>query len=785
MPSQNKSLIFHSTVRSDRGGPNVLLAFGQNVVHFICCIVIVCSHLHQAVAQEIEAISFQWRVLPILTKAGCNSGACHGAAAGRGEFQLSLFASNPASDHRELTREFGGRRICRETPDQSLIWLKATEQVAHDGGCRLTIGSNEASNVLVWIQQGAQVDSVSPSPELTIECKSIESQRLPFETRVVGTLSWPDGRTEDVTRLLFLQSAMPDQVTFDESQGLLRIHQSGWYPVTFRFGPMVRSFSFIVPLPSTQRSGRANSTTTEHTQQNPIDASIASLHQQLGVETAEPIDDESFLRRVTLDLIGRLPTEKEWETIAATKPVDRAEIVDRLLHSKEYASHWGSILSRWWNVQPEAASRDQTSGFDAMQFWIREQLNSDVSMSTMVAAMIGGTGDTSQFGPANYYRLIPSTNERVEKFSESMMGVRLRCANCHQHPFDHWTQDDYHGLAAIFARISSGTKITWLDKGDAIHPATGDAALPKIPGDLITSWTHATDPRAQLATWITDARNPYFATNIANRVWGELMGGPVIAPMGDLRVTNPPISKDLITCLQDQFVDNGMHLRPFLRMIVLSGTYQRSVRAKRPDAIQGNSEIEETHRLWAERAFASGRERPIDTQIYFRCVSRLVETLSQKPLIDIELYSRASDIIENNPIRDPAMMIATDQSTCVRNSKPSIDCGIENATELSLRSQLELILGSNIQSRIAIPDTLSKELMHSEQERKRFIDRIYRLAFCRSPRSEEVAFWTGYMNEQVKPQQPNQTVTGTTEFNDAILDMVWAIATSREFRTNH
>ena len=711
------------------------------------------------VSASASAVDFQRDIMPVLTKAGCNGGACHGAAVGRGEFRLSLYGGDPQADFQAIVRELQGRRVNLADPGQSLLILKATETIEHGGGQRLGADEEGANRLLAWIEQGARwsehQDGGDASPS-DLQRLAVSPQRgvVTLESPQVqlsATAHFADGSQRDVTRWTVFTPEDTSSVSVDATSGEATVLRRGRHVLVARYLGEVTPIEILVPL-SDHPAGPAVSDSLGW-----IDRQVIQRLSTLRIPLSPSVDDATFLRRVTLDLTGRLPTPAATRGFLADERSDRRErLIDRLLESDEFNEYWTSRLAQLLRLKSQA---NDDLGASTYHRWLREQLEQRVGYDRLAREVLTAQGDTHEIGPANFYRTVGGPREQAELTSEVFMGQRLRCANCHNHPLDRWTQDDYHGMSAIFATVRSGRTISLDERGFVIHPKTGENAVPKIPGErfldadtqvLGTETGANADLREDLAAWLIDSDNPYFAKAIVNRLWQAMMGRGLVEPVDDLRATNPATHPALLDQLADDFVDSGYDLRHTLGLIARSDAYARSA-----DAVEGNESD--------DRFYSRFLRTPLPPEVLADAISdvlELPETYGDLPLgtravalVDPKTESRSLDILGR----------CSREDTC--ESAPGSGAG-------GLTLKLHLFNGDLLNRRIAAPQSRLSRLLRESKPPMQVIDEFYTTALQRHPSEAESAFW----REQIGDG------SGTRE---VLEDFVWSLLTCNEFTTNH
>ena len=540
-------------------------------------------------------------VVPILTRLGCNTGACHGRLEGQNGFHLSLFGYDPAGDYQAVARDAGQRRLSRLSPDQSLFLAKAIGRVPHVGGARTPVGSPEHQTLLAWVRDGAPehrgkthgaVTNVRVEPGETVRMDEPGTWQL----RVVA--QYADGHRRDVTRLASFK-VNDDTSASVNHQGRVKLLSRAETDLIVRYGSHVLS----TRLSTVINPGLAFDF-SKLKRRNFIDDELFKRLEALKVPPSPPTTDAAFLRRISLDLTGEQPRPDEVRTFLTDKDPDkRTKLIDRLLHEKEFVQFWrikmGDLL------QISTAREGNTA--PRYQVWIDHCLEKNRPWDEVVRTLLTAVGDPNDIdngGPVNYALDTMLPNEQAEQTAQRFMGLRMRCAQCHDHPFDVWTQDAYYGLAAFFAKVQRGggagpgmmmgrDRVTINPKGEVIHLRTKKPVEPHLLNGKVVKVASDDDPRKPLADWITAPDNPYFARAMANWVWAQLFGKGLVDPPDDMSRSNPPIHPELLDALVRHFVEHKYDLRDLIRTITSSETYALS-----GQTVPGN---EKDRRLFSHR----------------------------------------------------------------------------------------------------------------------------------------------------------------------------------------
>ncbi len=530
-------------------------------------------------------INFANQIVPIFTKFGCSSGGCHGKASGQNGFKLSLLGFEPDIDYTSLVKEARGRRLFPAAPEQSLLLTKSVGQVAHGGGKRIEVGSDEYRLMRRWIASGMPfgekedpvVTKISVYPEHRVMDRNAKQQFAVYA-------HYSDNSVEDITRRATYESNDQEIASVSEG-GLVRtLALSGEAAVMIRYQEQVGIFRATVPL-------GVKTPAYTFVEQTKADKHTAKKWKDLGLVPSEICSDSDFVRRLSLDLCGTLPTPKQVaDFVADADTKKRDKLVDRLLDSPEYAyyfaSKWADILRVKRRNLPERAK-----GTFAFHTWIRKSIAKDKPYDEFVRDILGATGDELSSPATVWYKELNQPQEFVDDAAQVFLGLRLACAQCHHHPYEKWSQDDYWGLAAFFGRVgrkqipvlgsanngqSGRLAIFTLSSGTVINKKTSKPApIKALDADAIEV-DRSEDPRQKLVDWMVAKDNPFFARAVANRYWAHFMGRGIVDPLDDMRITNPPSNPELLDALAKELVDSKFSLKHLIGVIVKSRTYQLS-----------------------------------------------------------------------------------------------------------------------------------------------------------------------------------------------------------------
>jgi hypothetical protein len=530
-------------------------------------------------------INFGNQVVPIFTKLGCNSGGCHGKASGQNGFKISLLGFEPEVDYAALVKEARGRRLFPAAPDQSLLLLKASGAIAHGGGKRLEIGSDEYKLIRRWIAGGTPfgkpedpvVAGINIYPEHRVLPRNGKQQFAVYA-------HYSDGSIEDITRRAQYESN-DTEIAVVDGGGLVRtLALSGEAAIMARYQGNVATFRATVPLgvPTPQYA---------FAPQTLVDQYAQKKWQELGLVPSDLCSDEQFIRRASLAITGTLPTPAQVSAFIADPDAQKREkLVDALVESPEYsyyfANKWADIL----RVKRRGGNNSATGTF-GFHGWIRDAVAADKPYDEFARAILTATGDENGCPPTVWYKELKDPNQFVDDTAQVFLGLRLACAQCHHHPYEKWSQDDYWGIAAFFGRVGrkpipvvgamnpqiQGQAIFNRSSGAVTNKRTGQAAVMKaLDANPMPPLTADDDPRQKLADWMVDGKNPFFARAVANRYWAHFFGRGIVDPLDDMRVTNPPSNPELLDALAKDLVEHKYSLKQLVRTICNSRTFQLS-----------------------------------------------------------------------------------------------------------------------------------------------------------------------------------------------------------------
>ena len=674
-----------------------------------------------------------WRrdVMPVFFRAGCNAGTCHGSARGKDGYMLSLFGYDAPGDYRRTVEEMPGRRVNTAVPEESLLLLKATGSVPHTGGKRFEKDSELYKALFDWIVAGAP-DDVGSVPE--VADIAVSQPAMVFDEAGAGeslrvTATYADGSTRDVTPLALFGTNNPAVAEVDE-QGRVTAKGPGDTTVFARFSRFTVAAEVIV-LPSAEGFAWPNPP-----ENNFIDGLVFTRLEKLRIAPSELCDDETFLRRVTLDLVARVPTPEEYAAFMADdSPDKRTQKIDVLLASDEFTDYMTAL----WGELFRAKSIDYTGRGDshkpanAFMGWLREQVAADRPFDEIVADMTTAVGSTNVDGQTGLYTMLIKDYKLDPKvlaadYSQLFLGVRMQCAECHNHPFDRWTMDDYYGLVSFFTCVKRKAGSDSRDRRVIFNP---DAAPAKhlvdgrpVPAKLLGAVEPVGgegDPRKALAAWIRDPGNDLFNRNIVNRLWAHLLGVGIIEPVDDVRATNPPANGPLLDALAARFAEQGRRLRPIIRDICSSRVYQLSVAPTPSNAAD-------------QRQFSHARVRRLRADVLLDSI--VAVTGVPRSLPRFPTGTKAINYINRTPNTESGDFVLDTFGQSARNSV----CACDTSVDPSLSQVMHLLVGDTVGPRVhtAAKSGVLKKIVDEHSTPEGVIEAIFIRVLSRRPTSAEM-----------------------------------------------
>jgi hypothetical protein len=710
-------------------------------------------------------INFANQVVPIFTKLGCNSGGCHGKASGQNGFKISLLGFDPELDYSALVKESRGRRLFPASPENSLLLTKASGVVAHGGGKRMEVGSDEYRMIRRWIASGApfgnEKDPVVTKIEVVPDHRILSrNNRQQFAVYA----HYSDNSVEDITRRAQYESN-DQEIAIVDGAGLVRtLAMSGEASVMVRYQAHVAVFRATVPL-------GAKVPDYQFKPQTVADEHTSKKWKELGLVPSDLCTDEQFIRRLSLDLTGTLPTPAQVKTFVEDKSADkRDKLVDRLLDSSEYtfffANKWADILRVKRRGEPGRAN-----GTFAFHDWIRKAMADDLPYDEFTRSILCAVGDEVNAPPTVWYKELINPEQFVDDTAQVFLGLRMACAQCHHHPYEKWSQDDYWGLAAFFGRVGRknlpilGTDpnqqgnqrllVFSRSNGNVVNKRTNQTAIMKVLDGEALKVGSDQDPRQVLVDWMVDVKNPFFARAVANRYWAHFFGRGIVDPLDDMRVTNPPSNPELLDALAKDLTDNKYSLKHLIRTICKSRTYQLS---STPNEFNKQD----------KQNYARYYPRRMGAEVLFDAVAQVTD--SPTPFGGLPNDKHA-------PKR--AIMLPDESFTSYfldvfgRPQRISA-CECERVSEANLAQALHLLNSDEVQNKLARAGGRADALAKDPRPDAEKVDELFMWAFARKPTSEQREVALEHISKHA----------ASNNKKTAYENILWALLNTKEFVFN-
>jgi hypothetical protein len=693
--------------------------------------------------------SFKNETLAALTKAGCNLGACHGSPSGKGGFRLSLRAYDPALDIMTLRSEFYGRRTNIVFPAESLILRKPLMELAHGGGRRLKKGDPAHAILHQWIAEGLRMDP--PTEPDVVKIQVLPEQRTfhhdGSRQQLLVLAHFSDGSIRDVTPIAVYSSSAEAVAKVSEG-GLVEKVSRGETAILARYLDKMAT-SYITFLEDV--AGFAWNNPPEH---NFVDTLSFAKLRQLQILPSELCTDEEFLRRAYLDTTGRLPTVEETERFLNDASADRRDrLIDALVDSDDFATFWTLTLG---DILRANTKRLNATGVQKFRQWIYEAVRNDMPLDQFARELLTAKGSAYRNPAANYWRASRDPQDATETTAQLFLGIRIQCAKCHNHPFERWTQDNYYGIGAAFARIGrkpggdQDEEVVFVARaGEVTQPRTGKQMKPHLllKGDVDVAAEQ--DRREVFAEWLTSPENPFFARSSVNRIWGQLLGRGIVEPVDDFRDSNPPSNATLLDRLAQEFVANGFSRKWAVKTIMKSRTYQLS---SRKNEFNANDEI----------YFSHANTRLLSAEQLLDAICQVTQV--PEPFAGVPAGTRATELTE--PPADHYFLKIFGQP------QREMACGCERSNESNLSQALQMINGPVVHNKLRDANGRIHKLVAANASDEQIIGELYMAALCRKPGLSEL-------------EAAKKHIAANPERKLAMEDIGWAILNSKEFLFQH
>jgi hypothetical protein len=703
-------------------------------------------------------VSFRRDVIAAMNVGGCNMGACHGTPSGKNGFKLSLRGFDPAADFLQLTRDQFGRRSGKHNPEESLVLLKGVGRVPHEGGQRFGATSVPGEMLTAWLAEGLKDDAPNQAPPKKVDVTpGARVLKAPAKWQQLGvTVTFADGAARDVTRLSNFSSSDPSIADVNPN-GLVQFKRAGEVAV------LVRYLEELVSVRLTYLEPREGFVWPNPPETNYVDKHVFAKLKQMTIAPSGACEDFEFVRRAYLDCIGRLPTGDESKAFLADKDAKKREkLIDALVETSEFADFWAL---KWADVLRSSRKTIQVKGSYGMQAWLRGHFQKNTPFDQVVQQVIASNGNTYANPPANYYRIAKDPTGLAETTAQLFLGVRMQCAKCHNHPFERWSQDDYYGFSAWFARVKTkpepviGTKpagnapaaevVYTLRAGEVSQPRTGKVMKPRYLGVGDADVKPDEDRRAVLATWLTSTENPFFAKSVVNRVWFHLMGKGIVDPVDDFRESNPACNDELLDALAADFGKSKFDMKALVKTIMKSRTYQLSAQPNESNAD--------------------------DAKYFSHAVTKL---LTAEQLLDaICDFTAVPEKFAGLPAGTRAIQLPDGEVNhpflkAFGQPARELACECERESDGNLAQALQLINGPTVNEKVRNPNNRLGKLLTAKATDDAILSELYYSALGRAPFADEKKIALEHVNKREEKRK-------------AWEDVVWALVNTREFLFRH
>lgn len=701
---------------------------------------------------------FQWsfrnHILPILTKSACNSGACHGAAAGKGGLKLTLRGYDPDADYMVLTRQAGGRRAVAGEPDQSLLLLKPTMEIAHGGGKRIDKASPDYALLSEWIKEGLPRPRSTDSLPTALEVFP-DSVRLAqgATQQILVRARYSDGHAEDVTRWVKFGTSDSSVASVDDG-GRVKVNGVGETAITIWFSSRVAFARVLQPYPNHSASQQI----AMAPRANFIDDLILSRLQALQIPPSQPCSDTVFLRRAYLDTCGVLPPTEEVERfLLDTNPDKRKNLIESLLKRPEYVDYW---TYKWSDLLLVSSKKLSGGALTSFSGWIRKSVQENKSWDRFVREILTAQGSTLENGAANFFVLHKEPIELTETTTQAFMGMSLTCARCHNHPLEKWTQRDYYQMANLLSRVrlKNGERegeilVLATTDGEINHPRLGIPLPPRPLEGKEIALTQEQDRREALVSWLTSGENPYFAKALVNRVWRNFMGRGIVEAEDDLRLTNPPSNPELLDALAKDFVAHGYDVKHLMRTILTSNAYQRASLTS-----AGNTK--------EDRYYSRYYVKRLPAEVLLDAVSQVTGIST-----DFAGYGKGTRALQL-----PDSQVASYFLTTFGRPERNQTCACERQQEPNIAQALHLSNGDTVNDKLRAMGGAIDAMLDQKMAGEQILRRLYLSALSRLPTQKEQERLLPFLMEGGQDRATRRTV---------LEDLFWSVLTSKEFLFNH
>ena len=690
-----------------------------------------------------KVVSFNLDVMPVFTKAGCNTGGCHGASRGKDRFMLALFGYDPKGDYERLLNEFPGRRINLAVPEDSMLLTKAVNSVPHTGGKLFDTESFEYKTILEWLKNGAPKDKADVK-------KAVSLEFFPSETVIKGKgsqnisvrVTYSDGTNRDVTNLTTYISS-DSSVGFVDEKGILHNKNSGEAHIMARFGTLT-ALTRVISLPEKAPM------ITGLKRNNYIDDLVNQKLEKLRIQPSELCSDEVFIRRAFVDIVGKLPSEEDYHKFMADKSAGkRDKLVDELLQKPEFVDVW---VMKWAELLQIRSNNNFSYKSTLLYYnWLKKQLTENVPIDKIAIDLLSSSGSTFITPATSFYTIERDKLKLTENIAQIFMGTRIQCAQCHNHPFDRWTMDDYYSFSAFFSQYRTKNdedrraQIVYDSRrGDVKHPVTRKSMDPVFLGGEPAD-VKGKDRRRVFAEWLVSKDNPYFASSLSNRIWDQFFGRGITHPVDDARLSNPASNQELQDELAKKLTEYNYDFRKLIRDICTSRTYQLE------------SKTNESNKM-DEKNFSHANIRRIRAEVLLDSITQVTDTKDK--FKSLPLGSRAVEIADG---KTSSFFLRT----FGRASRETV-CSCEVKMEPNLSQALHLMNGDTVLNKIRQGRFVDKLLLEQKKSPEEIIRRLYVKCYSREVKDEELAKLIPIVND-------------SKDKRETLHDIFWALLNSKEF----
>jgi hypothetical protein len=704
--------------------------------------------------QTHRELSFRLDVMPVFMRGGCNAGGCHGAARGKDGFRLSLFGMDPAGDYIRLTREMPGRRINMAIPEESTLLEKAVGSVPHSGNQCFVEDTQYYKTLVDWVSLGAPDDKPDVATVTGIEIypEQVVLEGAGTTQQISVRATYSDGTDRDITDLAVFMSNNDPVASIDKA-GLVTSGDRGAAFMMARFD-VYTTVAQVLVIPDKLEYERP-----QLAESNYIDELVNENLHKLRILPSGICTDEEFIRRATIDIVGLYPQPDEIRSfVADANPKKREALVDSLLERKEFTELWVMKWAELLQIRTGLNANRPPFYKNAILYhsWLADRIANNMPLNEIVIELLSATGGTVSTPSVNFYQMETDTLKITENVAQVFMGMRIQCAQCHNHPFDRWTMDDYYAFNAFFTQIGRKNTddpneviIYNRKSGDSKHFLTKAVMKPKFLGGDVPEIKSGEDRREVLAKWLASPENPYFARNIANIIWAHFTGVGVVEPVDDVRISNPPSNPALLSALGEKLTGYNYDFRKLVRDICTSMTYQRSTKVNETNA--GD-----------KRNFSHAMVRRVRAEVLLDSISQITETPNK--FQGLPLGARAVQIADG--------AISNYFLTTFGRAKRESVCSCEVKMEPTLSQALHLMNGDAVNDRIQQGNVVEK-LVAAKKPDREIVEELYLRVFGRMPKDKEWAAVQAALTD------------GAAQRQEVLEDLFWALLNSKEFYFNH